>query len=59
MIENYKNTIIHGDTLELLDRLPDNSVDLILTVHLILGQGFMATKFWEEKKILKDMLRIY
>lgn len=31
MIASYKDTIIHGDTLELLDKLPDNSIDLILT----------------------------
>mgnify|MGYP006271792527 CR=1 FL=1 len=28
-IENIKNKIIHGDSLEILKKIPENSVDLI------------------------------
>lgn len=31
MIEDFKNKIINADCLEILKKLPDNSVDLVLT----------------------------
>lgn len=30
-IEEIKNTIIHGDCLEILKKMPDESVDCVIT----------------------------
>ena len=31
MVEQFKNKILQGDTMELIKLIPDNSIDVVLT----------------------------
>jgi site-specific DNA-methyltransferase (adenine-specific) len=62
MLENFVNTILEGDCLELIDRLPENSIDSIVTDPpyelSIMRKGWDSSGISFNPEIWKKCLRV-